>query len=113
MPWGLGGLFLLPVALSGGRDATMRPSPGVRVGAILGALPCRNQDPVHAGLRMPRPLGVRGAQPQLPPKAPRVHDVRDHPSHSALVGESVESELIRNLRKFLPLSYLPYYRCRF
>ena len=78
----------------------MRPSPGVRVGAILGALPCGNQDPVHAGLQMPRPLGARGAQPQLPPKAPHVRDVRDHTSHSALVGKSVESELIRNLRKF-------------
>ena len=69
-PRGPGGLFLLPVALSGARDAPMRPSPGVRVGAILEALPCGNQDPVHAGLQMPRPLGAHEAQPSFPPRQP-------------------------------------------
>ena len=88
----------------------MLPSPGVRVGAVLGAVPCRNQGPLHTGLQMLRTLGARGAQPQLPPEAPRVCDVRDQPSRSALVGKSVESELIRNLRKFLSylLTYLIY-----
>ena len=107
---GASGLFQLPVAPNRGRDAPMLPSPGVRVGAVLGAVPCRNQGPLHTGLQMLRTLGARGAQPQLPPEAPRVCDVRDQPSRSALVGKSVESELIRNLRKFLSylLTYLIY-----
>lgn len=58
--WGLSGLFLLPVAPSRGRDAPMLQAQGSGW-RRSGAVPCRNQGSLHAGLQMTRTLGARGA----------------------------------------------------
>lgn len=60
MPWGLGGLFLLPVAPSRGRDAPMLQAQGSGW-APFKRRACRNQGSLHAGLQMTRTLRARGA----------------------------------------------------